>query len=421
MFSFIKGTAPTPSSSAAGGLPGNFLRLAWSNLAAQSAEQIALAAAPIIAVLLLGAGPGQTGLLQTAQTLPFLLLSIPAGLLADRRSRHRVMAWAEAIRTASLLAILALAETGMLSLPLLALLGFVGAAGTVAYSVAAPALVPSLVAPAARAAANGRIELARSLAFAAGPALGGLLVSWVGGAPAFGVAASLSLCAVLLLGRIREPARDPSPPRHIGAELAEGARFMFRHDLLRPMLFTAVVFNVAFFVIQAVYVSYAVTRLGLSAFGVGATLGCYGVGLVVGALLAPWIAARLPTGTVIVIGPLTGLAASLAVAMTILVASPLLAGLGYFLVGVGPVLWIISTTTLRQAVTPSAMLGRVSALNTMASYGARPVGAAIGALIGGHFGAEACLVVAVAGFLLQALIIFASAVPRLAQMPQAAE
>ena len=65
-----------------------FHRLAWSNLAAQSAEQTCLAAVPMVAVLALGAGAAQTGLLSAAQTLPFLLMSIPAGLLADRRSRR---------------------------------------------------------------------------------------------------------------------------------------------------------------------------------------------------------------------------------------------------------------------------------------------------------------------------------------------
>src|SRR5262245_21532287 len=166
-------------------LPSAFTRLAWSNLAAQSAEQIALAAAPIVAVLALGAGAGETGLLQTAQTLPFLLLSIPAGVLADRLSRRTLMVSAEAVRVGSLLAVLALAHLGLLTLPLLALLGVVGAAGTVAYSVAGPSLVPALVPREALAAANGRMELARSVAFAAGPALGGALVGWTGPATAF--------------------------------------------------------------------------------------------------------------------------------------------------------------------------------------------------------------------------------------------
>src|ERR1700761_2108442 len=89
-------------------LPPTFNRLAWSNLAAQSAEQIALAAAPIVAVLLLGVGEGSTGLLQTALTLPFILFAIPAGMLADRLSRRWLMGGAEAVRAIALAVILVL-------------------------------------------------------------------------------------------------------------------------------------------------------------------------------------------------------------------------------------------------------------------------------------------------------------------------
>jgi MFS family permease len=111
-------------------LPATFNRLAWSNLAAQSAEQIALAAAPIVAVLLLGVGEGQTGLLQTALTLPFILFAIPAGLLADRISRRWVMAGSEALRAAALAGILLLIWLGQMTLPLLSLLGFIAVCGT---------------------------------------------------------------------------------------------------------------------------------------------------------------------------------------------------------------------------------------------------------------------------------------------------
>src|SRR4051812_49595426 len=117
------------------------------------------------------------------------------------------MAGSEALRAAALLAVLALVWSNLLTLPLLALSGFVAVCGTVAYSVAAPALVPSLVPPQALPAANARIELARTGAFAAGPALGGVLVGWTGAAPAFAVAALLSVVAVVLLAGIYEPER----------------------------------------------------------------------------------------------------------------------------------------------------------------------------------------------------------------------
>jgi predicted MFS family arabinose efflux permease len=283
-------------------LPPTFNRLAWSNLAAQSAEQIALAAAPIVAVLLLGVGEGQTGLLQTALTLPFVLFAIPAGLLADRISRRALMAGAEALRATALLAILMLIWLDLLTLPLLALSGFAAVCGTVAYSVAAPALVPSLVPSKLLPAANARIELARTTAFAGGPALGGVLVGWLGAAPAFGFAAALSVMAVVLLSGIYEPAREPAPRRHPLQDIMEGADFVLHHPLLRPVFVTQFIFNTASFLLLAVFVPYAVRHLGLSATRVGTTLSMYGVGMVVGALLATRVMRRLPFGTVIALG-----------------------------------------------------------------------------------------------------------------------
>jgi predicted MFS family arabinose efflux permease len=398
-------------------LPSGFIRLAWSNLAAQSAEQIGLAATPIVAVLALGAGVGATGVLQTAQTLPFVLFAIPAGLLADRTSRRLVMTGAEVLRVLSLVVILALAYLEWLTVPRLAALGFLGACGTVAYSVAAPALVPSLVPPKALASANARIELARTLAFAGGPALAGALVGWTGGGLAFGVAAALSMSAVFLLAGLREPARARGARRDAFREIREGAGFVFGHRLLRPVFVTQFVFNAAFFTLQAVYVPYAIHRLGLSASAVGVTLATYGVGMIVGALAATRIMRVLSFGQVIALGPIAGFAAALVMLLTIWIPSPLLAALSFFLVGAGPIIWVISTATLRQTVTPRALLGRVSAIN-ITTYGARPLGAALGAAIGALYGAEACLIVAALGFLIQAAVIVASPVPRLARQPE---
>ena len=397
-------------------LPATFNRLAWSNLAAQSAEQIALAAAPIVAVLLLGVGEGQTGLLQTALTLPFILFAIPAGLLADRISRRWVMAGSEALRAAALAGILLLIWLGQMTLPLLSLLGFIAVCGTVAYSVAAPALVPSLVTSQQLPAANARIELARTIAFASGPALGGVLVGWVGAAPAFGFAAALSVIAVVLLSGIYEPARAPAPRRHPLQDIKEGAAFVLHHPLLRPVFITQFIFNTASFLLLAVFVPYAVRHLGLSATGVGMTLGMYGVGMVVGALAATRVMKRLAFGTVIGLGPVTGFVAAAVMALTTIVPTPWLAGLSFFLLGVGPILWVISTTTLRQSVTPPSLLGRVSAINIM-SYGARPLGSALGAIVGGLYGAEACLYLAAAIFGAQALVIRLSPAVSLARQP----
>ncbi|BAO92315.1 MFS transporter [Caballeronia cordobensis] len=400
--------------------PAAFQRLAWSNLLAQSAEQIGLAAAPLAAVFTLGASATDIGLLQSAQTLPFLLLSMPLGVLADRRSRRALMTAAECARALAMACVLMLALLHALTLPLLALLGFIGATGTVAYNVAAPALVPALVERAALPAANGRIELARSVAYSAGPALGGLIVGWIGAGWAYGCAAGLSASAAMLLAGLREPPRRPAVARRFLTELREGARFVAGDALLRPMLATAVFFNIGFFTLQSMYVPYAVQRLGLSASAVGVTLGAYGAGMVCGALAAPAVARRMAFGRMLLVGPFCGLAASLVMVATLAAPSFWLAASSFFLLGAGPILWTVGSTTLRQAITPAHMLGRVSALNGTATYGARPLGALAGAAISARFGMGPCLVAAALAFAVQAWIISMSPAARLADVPDCA-
>jgi len=139
--------------------------------------------------------------------------------------------------------------------------------------------------------------------------------------------------------------------------------------------------------------------------------------MVAGALPAPPIIRALPFGVMVALGPVAGLAAAVVMVLTIWVPAGVLAGVSFFLIGVGPIVWVISTATLRQTVTPRDLLGRASAINITA-YGARPIGAALGALVGGLYGPETCLVVAAVGFLVQAVLILASPILRLISQPE---
>jgi predicted MFS family arabinose efflux permease len=400
-------------------LPRSFTALAASNLAAQSAEQLSLAAVPLVAVLALGAGPGEIGALAAAQTLPFLLLSIPLGVLADRVSRRRLMVWAEGLRALSLMALLAMVVTDQLSIVGLAVLGFAGAVGTVGFSVAAPALVPALVPRELLGRANGRLELARSAAYAGGPALAGALVAWAGASAAFVIAAVLSASAVALLWGLGEPMRAPAPARHPMLEIKDGAQFVWGQAYLRPMLLTGVAWNISWFVLQAAYVPYAVRALGLGAQAVGVTLAGYGAGMVVGALLASRVVGAMPFGRAIQLGPAVSVLAAATMVATLVMPSGVLAAASFFLFGVGPIIWTITSTTLRQSITPDRMLGRVSSVFLTVNAGARPVGAALGGLVGAAWGEPACLWLALAGFVIQALVIFASALGGLRLLPEA--
>ncbi len=402
-------------------LPPAFQKLAISNLMAQSAEQLTLAAVPIVAVLMLEAGPGQIGVIAAVQSLPFLLLSIPLGLLADRMSRKKLMLLSEILRVFALMVLIAALLADQISVTLLAVVGFFAAVGTVGFSVSAPSLVPALVARDNLAKANGRLELARSMAFAGGPAMAGALIAWMGASTSFVLSLMLSLAAVGFLNQIQEPARAAIPDRHPWLELKDGSHFVWNSNLLRPILFTSVAWNISWFVLQAIYVPYAIRTLGMDASAVGLTLACYGAGMILGSLMASKIVAQMRFGHAILLGPFFSVLAASVMALTLWWPSAAVAGIAYFLFGFGPIIWTITSTTLRQSVTPYALMGRVTAINIVAGTGARPLGALLGGFVGEFSSDLLGLLVVVLGFTVQAIIISFSAVRHIQSAEQEAQ
>lgn len=402
-------------------LPARFTRIAWSSVLTQFGEQIALVAGPLAAVILLGAGAAETALLQVAQTLPFLLLSIPFGLIVDRSSPKRVLLASEALRTLTLACTVVLILTDSLTFAALLIVGFVGAIGTLGVGVAIPSAVPQLVARDRLVDANGWLELGRSVAFIAGPVVAGAIVAFAGAETAFVVATMTCSAAVALLARIdlARPARPAS--RNAWREIADGLRFVLSHELLRPMIVTSIIFNVGWFLIQSIFVVYALRNLAMTAADVGTAMGVFGVGMVVGALTARPLSKHISLGRMSVLGPLGGFVAAALMVATLWAPTPILALVSFFLFGLGPVLWSISTTSLRQAVTPTRLIGRVSSLQVISTYGARPVGAGLGALIATALGMQWCIAVAAVVFAAQLAVVLASRLPAVRELPAAGE
>ena len=187
--------------------------------------------------------------------------------------------------------------------------------------------------------------------------------------------------------------------------------------MLRPMLITGVIFNVSWFVLQAAYVPYAVRVLDMSAQAIGLTLAMFGAGMLAGAMLTSRVVAAMPFGRAIQVGPVVSVLAASVMAATLVFPHAALAALSFALFGAGPMVWTIASTTLRQSVTAGPMLGRVSAVFLTANAGARPIGAALGGLVGSTYGESACLLVALAGFVIQACVILGSRITSLRRLP----
>ncbi|MBU8546876.1 MULTISPECIES: MFS transporter [Roseomonadaceae] len=391
--------------------PPDRLKLPLIFAALHGADQLALAALPLIATLSLGAGPGLTGALVAAQGMAWLLVALPAGVLADRMDRRRLLA------AGGLLAALGFG----LALPLagqpvlLGLAGFLGASGVVAAALASFALLPSLVERPALPAANARLELGRALATLAAAPIAGILATRGLPQAGLGLAALAGLVAALLAWRLPAPTALPRATQPgLGAAVAEGARFVLAQPLLRAIALAAIAWNAGFFALMAVAVPLALGPLGLDAATAGLALGAYGAGLVLGALAAPRISTMLPLGQVLLSGP--GLSV-LGMAALLLAPGFVTLALCMGLLGFGPMLWQVAQTSLRQAVTPMALLGRVGAVMQVAVFGVRPLGALIGGGIATGFGLPAALWLAMLGFGLSLLAVALSPLAPLRALP----
>ncbi|MFL5117643.1 MAG: MFS transporter [Microvirga sp.] len=394
----------------------SFSRLLAAGGAAHFADQLATAALPLTAVIVLGAGPGTVGTLVALQGLAWLLASLPAGVLVDRVPKGFLIALSQAVAGLAFAAATVAATAG--SGTALAAACFIGASGAVILVLTALALVPALVPAAALAAANARLELVRAVATLAAPVAVGLMADAVTPALGFALAAIASAAAAFIAFGLRAPS-SPGPARAPLADaIREGARFALRHELLRGIALCAVFWNFAFFALLAVAVPFCLTRVGLDAKGTGLAQGGYGLGLILGAAAAAAIVRRFEPRVILVAGPALSMAAPVLLFLAARGGGLPAAAAAFFFVGFGPMLWLICQTSIRQLVTPPDLIGRVAATIQVAIYGVRPLGAFAGGWVGALFGLDAALVLVLAAFGLSLAVPLVSALGRLRAMPE---
>ncbi|QCI66571.1 MFS transporter [Phreatobacter stygius] len=400
-----------------------FARLFTTSGFVQAADQIALAALPVTAVLVLDAGPGLVGVLVAAQTAAWLLISLPAGVIVDRWPKRTVLIGALTLSLVAAAAATLAALAG--SVPLLALGAFLAAGGTVTFVLVQIGLVPSLVPGADLPTANARIELARASAVAASPFIVGLLAERVSPMAGYPLAAALA-CAALIAGLTIVPPAAASSAGSIPAKppilkaIAEGGRFVLKEPLLRAIGLCAIFWNFAFIALTAIFVPFALARLGADVATAGLAIGASGLGMILGAATAPVIFARVEPRVVLMFGPVSSMLGAM-----LMVAAPRFGGIAiaavaFGLIGFGPMLWLVMQTSVRQLVTPPGLMGRVTATIQVAIYGVRPLGALAGGLVGQIYGLDAAMVLVAVAFAASALVSLASPLASLKTMPQAA-
>ncbi len=336
------------------------------------------------------------------QRLPWLLFSLPAGVITDRHDRRTLMVTANLIRSVLTLgvAFVVLNQQGVLpgpdevdagavlgtdaflySMVLFAtlLLGF----AEVLYDNSAQTFMPAIVHADQLEKANGRLWSAELVSNTfAGPPLGALLLVAAFSVPFFVDAGTFLLSAVLIAlipatKKVPKPASAGAAPPSWTAELRTGFRWLWNHDLLRPMAIILGLLNMLSTMSTATMVLFAqeVLETSPTEFALLSTGGAVGGAL--GGLTASQIAKRIGSGPslslTLIVGGLTtfliGFATNWLFVWAMFAIFMLLA-----------VLWNVITVSLRQTIIPDELLGRVNSVYRFFAWGMMPIGAALGGL-----------------------------------------
>jgi MFS family permease len=370
---------------------GEFLKL-WSGQAiSEIGSQVSQLALPTVAILLLGATPFQVGLLAACETLAFPALGLVAGVYVDRLRRRPIMIACDLGRLLALASVPVAFAFNALTMPQLYVVALVTGIGTVFFDVAYQSYLPALIPRGDLVEGNTKLQVTSSVAQMAGPAIAGFLIQLIGPARAVAADAASFLVSVGSVWWIRRPEPSPKPATDSGrhgffSEMWEGIQVVFGNSTIWKIAGSTSTSNLGSNIFFAVYLIFAYRVLSLSPGTIGIVFGAGAVGGLLGALSASWVARRIGLGptlfVTIVMGGLAMVLVPLAQfgwAVPLLLASTVI---GSF---TGPV-YNINQVSLRQAITPDRVQGRMNATVRTVIWGTMPIGAVIGGLIGSTYG-----------------------------------
>jgi MFS family permease len=331
-----------------------------------------------------------------AQSVSWLIFSLPAGAMIDRWDRRRVILTVNVLRGLLILALAGLVQADALSLPVLIVLAFVFGVTEVYADAAAQALLPALVPREDLARANGRLfALQIGTAQFIGPPLGGLLFAASRAVP-FLIDGVSFLAAAVLLRRIRTLPPAETKDRRLRTQIVEGLTFLWSNRVLRGVAILSAAGNFLLQGFVAIFVLYVLEVLHGKSLHYGMFLAILALGVTLGSLLAERVK-RWWGETVALFGGAALMSVPLLAAA--LVASMYVTGVVVFLAGLGTGVWQVIASSLRQSITPDRLLGRVMSSYRLIGRGASFLGAAMGGLLATTFSLRAPALVCALGML----------------------
>jgi MFS family permease len=402
----------------------DFLKLWAGQTVSAFGTQITLLAVPILAAVTLRVSPLEFGLLGTFEFLPFVFLSLPAGAWVDRLRRRPILIVSDLGRGISLLSVPIAVALNVLTIWQLYVVVFVNGCLTVFFDVAYQSYLPTIVERDQLVEGNAKLELTRQASQRLGPGLAGILIGILTASIAILVDAVSYAVSALFVSLIRHPEPSVStrhevtgPRTSVREEIAIGLRYVTRHRVLRSLALTIGTENLFGNIADAILILYLVTehRFSPALIGLAFTIGS--VGVILGALITAPLTRVVGVGRIII---LAAVGSSLSWLPVALAPDPLLfPGLVATIVALSffGVFWNVNAMSLRQAITPRPMLGRVNATMRFISWGTIPIGTVMGGLLGGVIGLHNTILVGAFGGVLAFIPVAASPLRQIRQMP----
>lgn len=362
-------------------------RYLWlADFVSQLGTQVSFLGIPLIAVTVLDVSSFEVSVLVAVGWLPVAMLSLPAGAYVDRVDRRPLMIVCSMARCFLLLLVPIGYYFGVLSIWLLYVVTYLVGSFTILFGIAQRSYVPSNVARAGLVRGNSLLEMDGAITRVGGPAFAGLLIA-VLTAPIAILLDSLSyvVSSVFLfkVGADKDPkdemiSRDTTRNRpSFVFDVREGVRYVLHHKLLFQLLCASALTNFGSSIMEGIFIVYAVRELGISAGAIGAIYALANTGLFLGATTSVSMSEKLGLGRTLVAATALQILGLFLLPMAYVAPFFLLsAGLVFRTIGV--VIYNVNQRSLRQAIVPTLLQGRVSAT--------------VGSLAGGRYQLVRCLV-----------------------------
>jgi MFS family permease len=400
----------------------DFVKLWSAETVSQFGTQFTQLALPLVAIDVLHVSAFQVAALTTVEFLPFLLVSLPAGVWVDRLRRRPILVVGDLARAVLLGSVPVAYWLGALTMAQLYVVAFLGGIATVFFDVAYQSYLPSLVERQQLIDGNAKLEISRAAAQLGGPGLAGIVIDFLRAPAALAFDAISYVGSALFIFGIRKSegsVRTDAPRRRMREELREGLRWVLSHPFLKNIAACTALFNFWGNMGFAVLLVFARRGLHLSPLAIGLAFTLSNVGPLLAAFNANRISSRFGVGKTIIAASIIGAPTFLVVpfapegnaALAVLIPAFIIGGLSN-------VIYNVTQVSLRQAITPERIQGRMNSVMRFIVWGTIPLGSIIGGVLASTIGVKETLIVSGIGCFMPFLPVLFSPVRDIKEMPE---